>query len=123
MNDLNSVYLVGRLIADPKLKATEDKCQGKFTLANNVYRYDEGKKEYGQNTIFFDIVVYGKDNEKIMAKIKKGTRIGVNGRLNMTEKINKDGEKKSALEIVCYTIQLLVPSIKEDKNVSDTAGI
>ena len=108
------------MTADAKQQIKENSWRAKFVLANNNYRYDEVKKEYQQNTGFFDVTVFGKENERMISKLKKGIRIGVNGRLNMVTKIDKAGEKKKQIEIVCFTIQILDPTAyKEEKDVSD----
>lgn len=112
MNDLNSVYLVGRLVEDPKVKIILDDFQASFTLASNSYRYLEGKKEYEQKTSFFDIVVVGKANERIISKLKKGIRVGINGHLEM--KLPAHGKK--TVEIVSYTLQILDPAVYTGKN-------
>lgn len=113
MNDLNSVYIVGRLTADPKVRPTSNG-EGSFTtftLANNNFRYDEVKKEYQQDTSFFDVMLFGKENEKISTKLKKGLRIGVNGRLKQKAYTDKEGVKKKSIGIISYTVQILDPAV------------
>jgi single-stranded DNA-binding protein len=98
MTDLNSIYLVGRLTVDSKIKSENDLWMSKFTLANNIYIYDAQKKEYFSKTNFLDIIVYGQENERVIKRLKKGMRIGVNGRIN---------EEDGKIEIVCFTVQIL----------------
>ena len=113
MNDLNSVYIVGRLTADPTVRPTSNG-EGTFTtftLANNNFRYDDTRKEYQQDTSFFDVALYGKENEKLSSKLKKGLRIGVNGHLKQRSYTDKEGAKKQTVGIISYTVQILDPAV------------
>ena len=56
MNDLNSIYLVGRLTADAVVRQSDKNMQICFTISNNQYNYDESKKEYVYKPVCFDIV-------------------------------------------------------------------
>ena len=94
MNDLNSIYMVGRLTNDPKTKDG----QVSFTLANNVYKYEESTKDYIKETCLFPIIVYGVEAEKMAKHLKKGLRVGVNGRLSIQNK---------TIQIISYTVQVL----------------
>jgi single-strand DNA-binding protein len=111
MNDLNSVFLVGRLTADPESK--KSRTGGgvlKLRIANNHYSFNEEKKEYEEETGFFNIVVFGRPAEKLPSSLAKGTRIGVNGRLVMRSFKGKDGADRTACEIVGYSVQILDPA-------------
>ena len=97
MNDMNSVYLVGRLVANPKTK------NGliTFTLANNNYMYDKRKKEYVAKTIFFNVEISLNYLPDVKGSIKKGIRVGVNGFLAENGIIH------------AVTIQILDKGVKE----------
>jgi hypothetical protein len=68
MNDLNSVYIVGKVKSNGKKNG--------LVITNNSYVYDEKKKEYKAEKQDFHILLTD-DN----VVLKKGMRIGVNGRL------------------------------------------
>ena len=107
MNDLNSVFMVGRLTADPELKNANGHQLLSFRLANNYNTFDEAKKEYQEEAGFYSVVLFGKQAEKLAPYLKKGNRIGVNGRLKQHSWETKAGEKRSSVDIVAYTIQFL----------------
>ena len=108
MNDLNSVYLVGRLTADPKASELKNGLSRlTFTLANNQYHYNEEKKEYIHDAGFFNIITFTEEKNPLKNYLKKGLRIGINGRLQDNQYISKTGEKKRSMSIVAFSIQLL----------------
>jgi single-strand DNA-binding protein len=51
--------------------------------------------------------MFGTQSQKLASTLKKGNRIGVNGRLKQKTYEAKNGEKKNSVEIVAYTIQFL----------------
>jgi len=68
MNDLNSVYIVGKVKSNGKKNG--------LVITNNSFVFDEKKKEYKEEKKDFHILLTD-DN----VVLKKGMRIGVNGRL------------------------------------------
>lgn len=89
MNDLNSIYLIGRIATTPRFYTTLTT----FTIAHNSYRYING--EYLQTSCHFNISY---TNNAQLSKLKKGTRIGINGKL---------GVKNKKIVIYATTFQLL----------------
>ena len=58
MNDINTVTLVGRLVADPELRHTQSGTQVlKFAIANNQSRKTNGSWE--DEAHFFDVPMFG----------------------------------------------------------------
>ena len=84
MNDLNSVFMVGRLTKQPEVDVSEKGSVLSFTLANHYNTFNEEKKEYVEETGFYPVQLFGKQAEKLGSYLKKGQRIGVNGRLCLT---------------------------------------
>jgi single-strand DNA-binding protein len=108
MNDLNSVFIVGRVAADPQVRSAKSGMKVlSLRIANHHYSFDEEKKEYAEETGFFNVVMFGRQAEKWGASLKKGQRIGVNGRLSQDNWESKEGEKKTRDSIVAYAVQLL----------------
>ena len=98
MNDLNSVFVVGR-VQSIKLKEPVE-----IVILNNHYSFNEETKEYEEVALDVKIFIHGKVPQKKAKDVKKGMRIGVNGRLC------KEG-------VVCYSFQNLErdPPGKSDK--------
>jgi len=80
MNDLNSIFVVGRLTEDAELKGDTLI----FTIKNEYSTYDEQTKSYKKEDGIFVCSIKGKEAKRLMASpaMKKGVRIGVNGRLS-----------------------------------------
>jgi len=108
MNDLNSIFIVGRLAADPEIKPAKSGLKVLvLRIANHHYSFDEEKKEYAEETGFYRVVIFGRQAEKWGGALKKGQRIGVNGRLSQDTWDAKEGGKKTRDSIIAYAVQLL----------------
>ena len=92
MSDLNSVFLTGRLTADPEKKKPKDKCIAEFTIAQN-----NGGAE------FFDVVVFGGWAENLAAK--KGETVLVEGRLKQERFTDKSGKEHSRMRVVANSVR------------------
>ena len=100
---LNRIVLVGRLTADPELRySNANKAVCHFRLA-----VDGG---YGENkrTDFINIVAFNKTAELSAECLRKGKMAAVDGRLQIRQ-YEKDGEKRSATEVVADNVRFLSP--------------
>jgi len=101
-SDLNRVMIIGRLVRDPELKYTpngKEVCN--FSVAVNSWN---GKEEVGN---FFDCVIWGKRAENLTQYCKKGSVIGIEGRLQQRRWEDQNGNKRSTVEIVVDSAQFL----------------
>ena len=97
--NLNVVTLTGRLTADSTLKETNSGTQiCNFRLAVNDRRKED-------NTIFLNVVVFGKQAEVLAEHLTKGKLVGVTGRLDV-ETYEKDGVKRDSISVIANDIQL-----------------
>jgi len=95
----NNTTLVGNLTRDPELRfTTGGRGQCSFGLAVNR-RYQQNG-EWQEQTSFFNCVAWGELGENAAASLTKGTRIVVTGRLDQRSYETKEGEKRSAVEII-----------------------
>lgn len=116
-SDLNKAILVGRLIRDCELKYTQSGTSvASFSIANNKSYTQNGEKK--EQVSFFNCVAWGKLGEIMTEHCKKGMRIGIEGRLQQRSWDDKDGNKRSTVEIVVETFQFL----DSKKGTSDTIG-
>lgn len=100
--DINNLSIIGRLTKDPELKYTQsNKSVCSFDIAVNGF-----KKE---DVSYFKCVSWGKTAETITQYVKKGHRIGLNGRLEQTSWTDKEGNKRYSVEIVVAGFQFLQP--------------
>lgn len=99
---MNSVQLVGRLVADPEVKYTND---GK-TIARFKIAVDRKYKREGQpDADFIPCLAFAKTAEFVEKFFRKGMRIGLNGSIQTGSYKNKDGQ-------TVYTTEVLVDSVE-----------
>lgn len=111
---MNSVNLTGRTTKDIELKATKSgKDVATFNIAVNDYRDRNGKEV----VYFFRIVAFGNWARVCHQYAKKGTLIGVTGKLTSNTYADKNGEKEYITEVIANSIDLLArPKHKDEQN-------
>ena len=96
----NLVILTGRLTKDPELKyGASGSAYCKFTLAVNRMKKDDPAD-------FIFCSAFGKTAELIVEYVRKGHRLGVQGRLQQ-DTYEKDGEKISTTGVTVDKIEFL----------------
>lgn len=99
--NLNRVFLVGNLCADPEMKATTSGTTlCKFRIANNR---DYGEKKHVN---FFSCTAFGKLAEVCQKYLAKGRQVLVEGTVDLRQ-YEKDGDKRTATEITCNEVHFL----------------
>ena len=95
---LNHITIMGRLVRDPELRRTgSGVAVASFTVA--VDR-DFGKNENGEKkTDFIDCVAWRQTGEFISKYFQKGRMIVVDGRLELRDWTDKDGNKRRSAEV------------------------
>lgn len=91
---LNHVTIMGRLTADTELRRTNS---GKAVVSFNV-ACDKPGKDNGAS--FIPCVAWEKTGEFINKYFTKGSAILLEGRLESRQYESKDGQKRTALEVV-----------------------
>ena len=104
---INQVVLIGRLTRDPELKFTNNgSAVATFNLAvNRNFTNQSGEREAD----FVNCVIWRKPAETLANYAKKGTLIGVVGRIQTRNYENQQGQKVYVTEVVCDSFQLLEP--------------
>jgi single-strand DNA-binding protein len=96
-NMLNKVILMGRLTADPELRHT----QSNIPVASFTLAVDRGfKKDNDVNTDFINIVAWRGTAEFVSKWFSKGQLVAVSGRLQVRSYKDKDGNNRTATEVV-----------------------
>lgn len=110
---INNVVLVGRLTKDPDLRYTSSgSAVATFTLAvNRNFTNANGNREAD----FINCVIWRKPAETMANYAKKGTLLGVTGRIQTRNYENQQGQRIYVTEVVCENFQLL-ESRKSDEN-------
>lgn len=100
---LNSVVLIGRLVADPELKYTPSGVAvSQFRIAvDRRFKSESGEKQAD----FIDIVVWKQSAEFAANYLSKGRLVAVQGRIQSRSWVAQDGQKRYKTEVVAYSIQ------------------
>jgi single-strand DNA-binding protein len=94
----NSITLVGNLTRDTELRFTTGG-RGVASFGIAVSRRYQVNGEWQEQTSYFNIVAWGQLGENAASSLTKGMRVVVSGRLEQREYQNREGEKRTAIEI------------------------
>jgi single-strand DNA-binding protein len=101
---LNRVVLIGRLTADPELRQTQSGLPvASFTLA--VDRKFSKDKE----TDFINIIAWRGLAENCANYLTKGKMAAVDGRLQIRNYEDKQGQKRTIAEVIADDVRFLSP--------------
>lgn len=113
---LNKVFLQGRLVADPELRKTQQGTPvASYRLA--VDRGYKSKDPNAQNADFVNIVSWRNTAEFVCKYFTKGRMMLVEGRLQMRDYTDKDGNKRVAAEVVTDNVHF-ADSRKDESGTS-----
>ena len=113
---LNVVVLTGRLTADPELKSTTNGtsvCSFKIAVDR---RYKQGEERKAD---FINIVTWRSSAEFVSKYFKKGSMIAIEGAIQTRKYQDKDGNKRTAFEVLANNVQFADFGKKEDKPSED----
>jgi single-strand DNA-binding protein len=99
---LNVVVLTGRMVADPELKSTNNGtsvCSFKIAVDR---RYKAGDEKQAD---FINIVAWRSSAEFVSKYFKKGQAIAVEGSIQTRNYQDKDGNNRTAFEVVASNVQ------------------
>ena len=99
---LNSVCLMGRLTADPELKSTQSGvsvCSFRIACDRNF-----AQKGQERQADFIDVVAWRQSAEFICKYFQKGSLIAVEGSLQSRQYQDKNGNKRTAVEVLASQI-------------------
>lgn len=102
---INNVTLVGRLTKDVELRYTPSNVAvGTFTLAvNRAFKNDNGEREAD----FINCVIWRKGAETLANYAKKGSQIGITGRIQTRNYENQQGQRVYVTEVIAENFALL----------------
>lgn len=99
---LNRIIIAGRMTADPELRRTQSgTAVSSFTLAvDRDFKNQNGEKE----TDFINCVAWKGSAEFASNYFSKGQMAIVDGRLQMREWADKDGNKRRSVEVIADNV-------------------
>ena len=107
MPRINRMFLSGRVVRDFVLRYTTDEVPvARFTVAFNR-RVQSGDDTWTEVPGFVDVLVANRLAEQCAERLKKGSPVYLEGRLQMRKTSDKDGVSRTSLEIKADTVQFL----------------
>ena len=99
---INTAVIMGRLTADPELKTT---ASGLSVLSFSVAVERNYQKEGEEKAVdFINVVAWRKTAEFVSKYFHKGSMIAVEGSIQTRKYEDKDGNKRTAVEILANTV-------------------
>lgn len=117
---INNVVLVGRLTKDADLRYTANGTGvATFTLAvNRNFTNQDGNRDAD----FINCVIWRKSAETLANYAKKGTLLGVIGRIQTRSYENQQGQRVYVTEVVAENFQLLESRSAQNTNASTNSS-
>lgn len=101
---MNKFIGVGRLCQDVEVRYTQSgKCVSNFTIAINRPKTQDGKQEAD----FIPVVAWNKLAETCGNYIGKGSKVLVEGRVQVRSYEANDGTKKRVTEVIAESVEFL----------------
>lgn len=110
---MNKVYLIGNLTRDPEVSETSSGVPYcRFSIAvNRNFTNAEGNREAD----FFNIIVWRGQAEPCGRFLKKGSKIAVVGSLQNRNYEDKDGIKRTVVDIVASEVEFLTTNRSDEE--------
>ncbi len=107
MGTVNRVQLLGRLGADPELKATP----GGRSVCNmrmvTTERWRQKDGQYGERSDWHRVVIWGELAEECAQRLKKGSQCYVEGSIQTRSWDGKDGRKNYTTEVIVNKVEFM----------------
>lgn len=118
---LNHIVIMGRLTRDPELRRTQsDTPVASFTLA--VDRDFKDKQTGERATDFIDVVAWRSTGEFVSRYFTRGRMAVVEGRLQIRDWTDKEGNKRRSAEIVADSVYFGDSKAKEGQEPPASTG-
>ncbi len=105
---VNRIVLSGRLTADPQLKVVGD---NKATICNMrlaIQRRRSSGEDRG--AVFIDVTTFDRQAQNCAKYLRKGARVGIDGRLEYSQWVADDGTNRSKHEVIAQEVEFLDPA-------------
>ena len=113
MQDLNKLFLIGRLTkdigSDPNGRdfgyTQNGTCKAVISIASNLSKKDQNG-QWTDDVNYFDITIWGKTAENLKPYLLKGTMIAVEAHLKQDKWTDQQGQNHSKISIIADSVQL-----------------
>ena len=110
---MNSINLIGNICSAPELKQTTN---GKSVVSFNL----AVSRPYAKDTTdFIPLVIWGQPAEYISRYATKGTKIAVSGKLTTRNYEDKQGNKRTAFEVLVDTAEICESKATTEPSIPD----
>jgi len=108
MGSVNKVILVGNLGRDADFTTTAGGVTiARFSVATSTRAKNSQSGTWEDRTEWHRVVLFGRQAETLRDYLRKGTLVGVDGRLQTRSWEDKDGNKRSTTEVVADRVELI----------------
>jgi len=108
MASLNKVFLMGNLTRDPEVRyIPSGTAVADLSLAVNERFKDRDTGEWREKPVFVDITVWRRQAETCAEYLSKGSPVMIEGRLQLDQWENNEGQKRSKLKVLADRVQFL----------------
>lgn len=108
---MNCVVLIGRLTKEPEVKYIPDSQMAVATFTVAIDRPVKSGQE--KKADFPRITVFGKQAENCERFLTKGSRVGIQGRIQTGSYTNKDGQTIYTTDVIADRVEFLSTSDKK----------
>ncbi len=103
---LNLILLIGNAGRDAELRYTPSGAQvANFSMA--VSRSYQVNNEWQQTTEWFNVAAWGRQAENVAQRVRRGSRVFVEGRLSTRQYTTQTGESRTSLEVNAFRVMNL----------------
>lgn len=107
MPSFNKIVIVGHLGRDPEVRYLPDgTAVASFSMATSEKKKDRSG-EAQDVTTWFKVTVWGKQGELVSQYLAKGSQAYISGKLSAQEYTDRDGNKRTSLEVRADDVQFL----------------
>ena len=119
---MNSVKLIGNLARDPEVRFTQTgKTVTTFTVAVSRAYTPAGSQEARESTDFIPVVAWGNLAEMCGNILTKGSRVFVEGRIQVRSYETAEGQKRYVTEVIANFVAQNMGSSRDSGPVSKGA--
>ena len=111
---INRVNISGNLTRSPEMRQTQGGTPiMTFGMAVNDRRKNPQSGQWEECPNFIDCVMFGKRAESVSRFVSKGSKVAIEGKLRWTQWNDKQGNKRSKIEVIVEEIEFLSGSKAE----------
>jgi single-strand DNA-binding protein len=105
---INKAFVSGNLTRDCETRESNGAVSlASFTVAVNERRHNPNNDQWEDYVNYIDCVVFGKRAAALAPYLKKGLKVAVCGKLRYSSWENKDGSKRSKVEVVVDDLEFM----------------